>query len=168
MHASVLDWLAGRRSEFGDLSAWDVLEVGSFNENGSPRHLFPDVHTYLGIDSRPGRGVDEVAFAHALPLPDRSVDLVICTEMLEHDPSPWLSVVEMARVLVPGGQLLLTARGFDAYTGYPEHPCPNDYWRFNEASFNVLLRYVAKLHIIEIVPDVGPEAPGVFGHACKP
>jgi hypothetical protein len=73
----------------------------------------------------------------------------------------------MARVLKPRGHLLLTARGFDAYTGYPEHPCPNDYWRFNRESFGVLLSD-AGLVPKEILMDSGKEAPGVFAHAIKP
>jgi SAM-dependent methyltransferase len=169
MHASVMEWLRQVRAELGDISSWRVLEVGALDENGSPREVFADssVGWYWGIDMREGRGVNEVMRADKLEWVDSVFDLVVCTEMLEHDPRPWRSVPEMARVLKPRGHLLLTARGFDAYTGYPEHPCPNDYWRFNRESFGVLLSD-AGLVPKEILMDSGKEAPGVFAHAIKP
>lgn len=167
MHASVMEWLAQVRAEMGDISEWEVIEVGSYNENGSPREVFQaDVFSYIGIDSRPGRDVDEVMEARDLRGPG-GYNLVICTEMLEHDPRPWLSVPAMAGLLTRGGHLLLTARGFGPYGGYPEHPCPDDYWRFNISSFTVLLQD-AGLRIVEVTRDSGKEAPGVFAHAIKP
>jgi SAM-dependent methyltransferase len=167
MHASVMEWLRRVRGELEDIGGWDVLEVGSYDENGSPRGVFADASSYVGVDQRMGPGVNEVMSADRLHWVDGVFDLVICTEMLEHDPRPWRSVPEMARVLRPRGHLLLTARGFDAYTGYPEHPCPNDYWRFNRDSFAVLLSD-AGLVPSEILMDSGKEAPGVFAHAVKP
>jgi SAM-dependent methyltransferase len=161
-----MTWLGERRTVLPDLSDASVLEVGSFDENGSARSVFERyVHDYVGIDAREGRGVDQVMLAHDLKFPTWQFDLVICTEMLEHDARPWLSVTEMSRVLKRGGSLLMTARGFDAYGGYPEHPCPKDYWRYNPDSFEVLLAW-SRLRPIQVIPD--PEVPGVFGHAVKP
>ena len=46
--------------------------------------------------------------ADALPLRGSSFDLVICAEVLEHVPAPAASILELARVLAPGGRLLLS------------------------------------------------------------
>lgn len=167
MHGSVMHWLADRATVLPDLDQAVVLEVGSYDENGSARTIFQQrVFAYWGIDARDGRGVDAVMLAHDLRLNDNQFDLVICTEMLEHDARPWLSLPEMARVMKRGASLLLTARGFDEYAGcYGRHDCPKDYWRYNPASFEVLFDW-AKLRPVEIIPD--PEVPGVFGHAVKP
>lgn len=43
-----------------------------------------------------------------LAVRDGSFELVISSEMLEHTPTPWLAVRELARVLRPGGLLVLT------------------------------------------------------------
>ena len=43
-----------------------------------------------------------------LPYADESLDLVIASEIIEHMPEPEAAVGEMARVLKPGGQLILT------------------------------------------------------------
>jgi len=168
MHASVMDWLREVRPRLGDIKSWDVLEVGSYIENGSARDVYgpQNVASYVGVDMREGPGVDVRSPAAALPFRGGSFDLVISTEMLEHDPRPWLSVEEMSRVLRPGGHLLLTARGFDAYGGYPEHPCPMDYWRFNQESFIVLLGDAGFSHV-DVKMDPGSERPGVFAHATK-
>lgn len=44
-----------------------------------------------------------------MPLENNSVDVVLCTEVFEHLKNPVLAVKEIARVLKPGGELILTA-----------------------------------------------------------
>jgi ubiquinone/menaquinone biosynthesis C-methylase UbiE len=53
--------------------------------------------------------IDYTGDATAIPVSDGSFDCVICTEMIEHHPEPIRVVNELARVLAPGGRLLLTA-----------------------------------------------------------
>ena len=92
--------LAGRR--FGD-----VVEVGSRDINGSVRPLV-DCGTYTGIDLAAGAGVDVVGDAFDMAHP---CDLVICCEVLEHEPRPAELVAHMASWLRPGGAMLLTMAG---------------------------------------------------------
>jgi ubiquinone/menaquinone biosynthesis C-methylase UbiE len=44
-----------------------------------------------------------------IPLPDQSVDAIMCTEVLEHIPNPVAALQEFARLIKPGGYLLITA-----------------------------------------------------------
>jgi len=44
----------------------------------------------------------------ALPFPDSRFDIVLCTEVIEHTPQPGTAIDELARVLRPGGTLVLT------------------------------------------------------------
>ena len=44
----------------------------------------------------------------SLPLPDNSLDAVFGNMYLHHDPDPQAAIKEMARVLRPGGRLVLT------------------------------------------------------------
>ncbi len=44
----------------------------------------------------------------ALPLPDASLDAVFGNMYLHHDPTPPAAIAELARVLRPGGRLVLT------------------------------------------------------------
>lgn len=53
--------------------------------------------------------IDYVCDAKAISTADASFDAVLCTEMLEHVPDPVDVVREFARILRPGGKLMLTA-----------------------------------------------------------
>lgn len=53
--------------------------------------------------------IDYVCDASAVPVGDASFDAVLCTEMLEHVPDPIAVIREIARILKPGGKLILTA-----------------------------------------------------------
>ena len=44
-----------------------------------------------------------------IPLPENSVDAIMCTEVLEHIPDPVAALKEFSRLLKPGGYLLITA-----------------------------------------------------------
>jgi SAM-dependent methyltransferase len=53
--------------------------------------------------------IDYVCDATKIPVPDASFDVVLCTEVLEHVPEPIKVVTEIARILKPGGRLIMTA-----------------------------------------------------------
>lgn len=110
MHGEVLDWLGTVRAALPALfRGRRVLECGSYDVNGSARSLFEDCE-YVGLDWRPGPGVDVVGLVHEYE-PERLYDVVVSTEMLEHDPHWKLSLARMCQVLRPGGALLLTWAG---------------------------------------------------------
>lgn len=152
-----MSWVGGQVDKHA-LAPRSTLEVGSLDVNGSVRSLFSGA--YLGLDMREGPGVDIVGTADRLPFSDGAFDVVVSTEMLEHDPAPWLSLAEMGRVLRKGGHLLLTTRG----NGFGEHNEPSDYWRFMPASRTRLLE-LAGCKAVELAMD--PEVPGVFAHGVK-
>ncbi len=63
-----------------------------------------------------------------VPVDAESVDAVLSTQVLEHVADPALYLRECARVLRPGGRLLLSTHGFMVY-----HPDPVDFWRWTSA-----------------------------------
>ncbi len=95
-----------------------ILEIGSFDVNGSPRAFLQDEKTqYIGVDLCEGKGVDIISFGHTLDLPVDSFDFVLSCECFEHDPH-WLETFKnMYRMSKPGGVLAFTC----ATTGRLEH-----------------------------------------------
>lgn len=93
-----------------------VLDVGA---GSCPyRHVFShceyQTQDFTGLDAAQLRygnygQIDYICDATAIPVEDASFDVVLCTEVLEHVPEPQQVIREFARILRPGGTLLLTA-----------------------------------------------------------
>lgn len=94
-----------------------VLEIGSYDVNGSMRELYSHCREYIGVDLCEGPGVDSVGFGHELDLPDSSFDVAISGECFEHDPYWTKTVLNMCRMTRPGGLVAFTC----ASAGRPEH-----------------------------------------------
>lgn len=101
-----------------------VLDVGS-GRYRRYQHLCTGATEYRTLDHDPAGGPDIVGSAEHIPLPDASVDGVLCTQVLEHLPHPWLAIAEMYRVLRPGGRIVLTAPQTNEL-----HEEPHDYFRY--------------------------------------
>ncbi len=69
-----------------------------------------------------------------LPFGESVFDTLICTQLIEHVPRPWVAVAEMYRILKPGGYLILSAPWI-----YPYHGSPADYYRFSRDGLRALL-----------------------------
>jgi SAM-dependent methyltransferase len=139
-----------------------VLEVGSYNVNGSVRDWVERQQptSYIGVDLQPQpRYVDEALSANDLVarFGRDAFDVVICAELLEHA-EDWRAVVRNLKgVLKLGGLLVLTCRG----PGFPRHDFPGDYWRF---TVDDMQRIFSDSQIIALIAD--PE-PGVLLAARK-
>lgn len=103
----------------------------------------------LDIEAR----VPDVTFigsAEAMPqIPDAAYDTVFSFEVLEHLPHPQRAMAEMARVLRPGGVLLLTVPHLSRL-----HEEPHDYFRYTRHGLRVLVED-AGLVVERITPTAG-------------
>lgn len=109
-----------------------VLELGSYNVNGSARDALQEPYMeWIGVDYAAGPGVDVVMDAedYLLTQNPASTDMIVCCEMLEHTPNPLLIVDLCHEVLVPGGLFIITQPGFH----FPNHASAHydDYWRIS-------------------------------------
>jgi len=88
MHSEIMEFLGRAFRDSGAASGRSVVEFGSFNINGSAREVFGVLPHYVGVDWRPGPGVDVVSLAHdykrAADVPAHDVGL--SCQCLEHDP----------------------------------------------------------------------------------
>jgi SAM-dependent methyltransferase len=87
---------------------------------------------YLGLDSLAtgatlyGARPDLFGDAATLPFANGSIDCVVLLEVLEHLEHPRQALHEIARVLKPGGRLLLSMPFL-----YPIHDAPHDFQRYS-------------------------------------
>jgi SAM-dependent methyltransferase len=111
-----------------------VLDVGAGPCRYRPlfahcRYETQDFAQYTGSDQGPFTDrdwwkygqLDYISDATAIPVADASYDVVLCTEVLEHVPEPIKVVHELARILRPGGRLILTAPLGDGLHMEPYH-----------------------------------------------
>ncbi|MER5860844.1 glycosyltransferase [Streptomyces sp900105245] len=88
---------------------------------------------YLGVDRRPGKGVDIVAtLPGKLDLPDGSVGLMRAVDFLEYVPAKVPLINELYRLLAPGGMLLSMTPSSDGRGAYQD---PTHVAYYNENSF---------------------------------
>ncbi len=87
---------------------------------------------YVGVDLDPAVAPDVVGSATRLPLDDASADCVLCVSVIEEVDDPPLALREFARVLRPGGSVILVAtqnwRELDTH----------DYFRFTRLGLALL------------------------------
>jgi SAM-dependent methyltransferase len=165
MHESVREFIA-REAPYIEAP---VLDVGSYDVNGTVRDLFPHPQTAWGVDIVPGPGVDEVYDGLTLPLrpyagrtlnPDEDRwGSIVCCEVFEHVANPLGMAAEFCRVVKPGGTILLTARG----CGFGYHN-PPDRWRYMPGTLCEIFDRLG-CRTMEW-PDPGP--PGFFIRAVTP
>ncbi len=94
------------RRHIEDLAPRDVLDVYCGARPYEP--LFPEGTRYVGLDVDDAYGCADVVSDDFLPFPDASFDLCLCTQAFYFVPDPAHAVREFARVLRPGGHVLLT------------------------------------------------------------
>lgn len=158
-----LDWSKLRQSvaDLAPHASGILLDVGV--SEGPYRELFaPYVTRYVGIEYPPSildkqpnmwamldvaaESIQVFGDGNRLPFRTASLDTVLSTEVLEHLPTPAACVADMARVLKPGGKLLLTVP-----FSQPLHELPSDYWRFTPSALAVLVED-AGLEVDSITP----------------
>lgn len=82
------------------------------------------VYESLDLGDATGR-IDHVADLQQTGLPDAQYDAIFCTQVLQHLPEPARAIREMARLLKPGGRLVISVPHLVWL-----HNEPHDYWRF--------------------------------------
>jgi SAM-dependent methyltransferase len=112
--------------------------------------LLSEVSEYVGVDADTRSGdADLGALAYALPFASASFDTVLSTQTLEHVEQPQRAVAEMARVLRPGGHLILSAP-----QTWRVHEQPYDFFRYTRFGLRHLLTS-SGLDVLSVVPQGG-------------
>ncbi len=99
-----------------------IVDLGS-----GPSRVADDI---INIDLFPYPSVDIVSGITNLPFKDNSIQRIICDNVLEHVPEPEAVLLEIKRVLAPGGMVYICLP-FLA----PFHASPYDYTRWTAPGF---------------------------------
>jgi SAM-dependent methyltransferase len=111
MHTEQIVFIQNLKNTFPNyFSDCSVLEIGSYNVNGTIREYFNNCN-YIGVDVGEGPCVDVVCSGHEYDGPDNSFDLVISTECFEHNPFWFETFLNMIRVCKSGGMVAFTCAG---------------------------------------------------------
>ena len=128
-----------------------VLDIGSGSQ--PYRDLAQPDARWVGLDlpsTASGRPtVQAFGSAEALPVRSGCADAVICTQVIEHLPHPWEFFQEAARVLRPGGSLIVSAPHAQWL-----HEEPHDYYRFTRYGLASLANDVG-LRVVAVEPVGG-------------
>ena len=124
------NWLVERINRDYVREAAALYGRGRVLDVGCGRQPYGDYFSnYTGLEFDRARyaeiPADVWGSALALPFCDASFATVFSSQVIEHVPEPWEMVAEMARVLEPGGHLILTAPHI-----WGLHEVPHDYFRF--------------------------------------
>jgi SAM-dependent methyltransferase len=146
MHPPVYEYVADAVAAHGPFAT--VVEIGARDVNGSVRPLFGDCE-YVGIDIRPGPGVDVVADAESFVTAD--ADCVVCTEVLEHAPNAEAICRNALSWLRPGGVFIVTAAGPGRrpHSAIDEQPIRRDE-HYANVSFADLSSWLAEASTVSI------------------
>jgi ArsR family transcriptional regulator len=154
---------------------WEVADLGC-GSGGLAEYLAPWVRRVIGVDDsaamlqaarKRARKVDNVEIRRGpledLPLEDASIDAAICVLVLHHVADPGVALREAARVLRPGGRVLVADM------------LPHDREQFRTQMGHVWLGFsesqirayfettgLKRLRIHELAPDPAATGPALF------
>jgi SAM-dependent methyltransferase len=94
-----------------------VLELGSYNVNGTLRDIFTNTSEYLGLDIAHGPCVDHVYDGKVIDIENKDFDLCISCECFEHNPYYIENLLQMIRLNKNDGVVVFTC----ATIGRTEH-----------------------------------------------
>jgi SAM-dependent methyltransferase len=143
MHASSFDkmkdfrkkHLSGRESE-----RLEIFDLGARDILGSYRPIFEEANwNYRGVDLESGPNVDIVLSEpyRWKEIASESCDVLISGQTFEHIEYFWITILEIWRVLKPGGLVCIIAP-----SAGNQHRFPVDCWRFYPDGFTALCNYV--------------------------
>ena len=160
--AECFRWV-GQRVRRGDVENKRILEVGSYDVNGSLRYVFEMLEPaeYIGTDIEKGPCVDVVCGAENLVshFGENSFDIVVSASALEHIRDWRTSISNIKRVCRPGGLIFFLVPFQWVY-----HAHPGDYWRYSPED----IRTIFSEFTIENI-EVDPHPPSlVYARLRKP
>lgn len=136
-----------------------IIDIGS-GEKPYYCLFAPYAREYIGVDVVPCSRTDIRAVAEHLPIRNASIDVIVCTQVLEHVTDPPRVLSEWLRILQPSGIVFASTHGTFWY-----HPDPVDYWRWTHTGLRRLFETAGfRVHTVEACEGVPSVAALLLGH----
>lgn len=186
MRNSSRTWLLRENAAFATMvsAGSRILDAGAGSQ--PYKHLFKhceyEAADFEKVDKEYAKST-YVCDLSAIPVEDERFDAVLFNQVMEHLSAPALVLLELSRVLKPGGMMICTAPLF-----YEEHEQPFDFYRYtqfgwrhllSEAGYEILelkwlegyfgtVAYQLKSAAKYLPTQPGRIAPGLLGWASLP
>lgn len=134
-----------------------ILEIGSYDVNGSIRKIMPKHKVYIGVDLSEGPGVDLIASGHTVKL-DEQFDIVLSCECFEHNPFWKETFLNMHDHLQKDGVMIVTC----ASTGRVEHGTDRTNRLHSPGTASVGINYYQNLTKSDLVKNL--DLPNLFAY----
>lgn len=121
----------------------NILELGSYNINGSVKVCFEGYEKYIGVDWRAGPGVDHVSLFHEIKF-DYLFDTIISANAFEHDPF-WEKSITNAVSLLKEDGIILFGWGSCLQRPHEIHTAPDN--KFHSLSASKMINLINSLGI---------------------
>lgn len=137
MRNSSKTWLSRENSSFAQTvqPGGTVLDAGAGNQPYRPffSHCSYEAADFEMVD-KPYAKSTYVCDLASIPVNGERFDAVLFNQVMEHLPDPLAVLVELKRVLKPGGTMICTAPLF-----YEEHEQPYDFFRYTQFAWRKLM-----------------------------
>jgi SAM-dependent methyltransferase len=122
-----------------------VADIGC-GEQPMRKHIESLGGQYVGIDvtQNSKNNVSIISSITNIPLPENSLDVILCSEVLEHVSNTNEALKELSRLIKKNGKIIVTTPFF-----YPLHEEPNDFIRLTPYQLKEISSKV-NLEVIEI------------------
>jgi SAM-dependent methyltransferase len=134
-------------TNIGNRKGIRILEIGSREVTGKSdaRERFSNAE-YVGFDFHPGPNVDVVGDAHRLSqyFREQRFDIIYSIAVFEHFAMPWVVATEIAKLLKPGGIILVKT-----HLSFGSHERPWHFFQFSDMALRVLFSPALGFECIE-------------------
>jgi ubiquinone/menaquinone biosynthesis C-methylase UbiE len=154
-YAFACRFVAGKR--ILDIACGEGYGAAAFQRAGAAHVIGVDISEAACSHASDKYGIDaRIGSAEQIPLPDASIDVVVSFETVEHVPEPSRFLDECARVLVPGGRLIISTPNKEVYSRPGQPPNPYHCSEMTEGEFLSALQRFHGIKLYSQHPNWAP------------